>query len=246
MSLRSGISTANRLESHVSRWLIVLAACCISSTAIASSWSAGVDERSGLPTLSKGGNVALSSAFVFWRENWVFADEQTELKVRAPFTYSIAGKNLALNFDLAGRITKASDRKLVWEFDLDAHSAFSHVIGGGISFTFDLSNFGSELGEPELLPGNLGWAWGRTRGSRIEMRFDHPLAAIYFERGQKSEVRAFFYKDEIPQGRQHYVATVSISGDISLGPRKSWDWIHRQSICPFSMRRRGLREGVVS
>jgi hypothetical protein len=218
MSLRCNISTANRLDSLLSLGFIALATCCISNIALASPWSAGVDERSGLPTLSKGGNVALSSAFVFWRANWVFADEQTEFEVRAPFIYSIAGKNQALNFDLAGRITRASDRQLVWEFDLDVHSASSHVVGGGMSFTFDLSSFGSELGEPELLPGNLGWTWGRTNGSRIEMRFDHPLAAVYFERGQKSEVRAFFYKDEIPQGLRHYVATVSISGDISLGP----------------------------
>ena len=44
------------------------------------------------------------------------------------------------------------------------------------------------------------------------------MAAIYFERGQKSEVRAFFYKDDIPQGHRHYLATLNISGDISLSP----------------------------
>jgi hypothetical protein len=218
LSRRSRISTTSRLDIPVSLWFIALAACCISGVAIASSWSVSVDERSGLPTLSKGGNVALSSAFVFWRADWVFADEQTELKVRAPFEYSIAGKNQPLNFDLAGRVTKASDRQLVWEFDFDAHSASSRVVGGGISFTFDLADFGSELGEPELLPANIGWAWGRAGGSRIEMRFDHALAAVYFERGQKSEIRAFLYKDEIPQGRRRYVATLSVSGNIVLSP----------------------------
>jgi len=190
----------------------------LSCVATASSWSSGVDERNGLPTLSKGGNIALSSAFVFWQANWAFADEQTEFKIRGPFAYAIAGKNPALHFDLAGRITKASERKLIWEFDLDAHSPASNVIGGGISFSFDRATFGSELGEPELLPDNLGWAWGHVGGTRIEMRFDHPLAAMYFERGQKSEARAFFYTDKIPQGRQHYVATLSISGDMALSP----------------------------
>jgi hypothetical protein len=171
-----------------------------------------------LPSVSKGGIAALSSAFVFWGKNWTFADQQTEFRIIAPFTYSIAGKNPALNLDLAAGIRKPSDRQLVWDFDLDAHSPSSQVIGGGISFAFDLADFASELGEPELLPGNRGWAWGRAGGSRIEMRFDRPLAAVSFERGQKSEVRAFFYKNEISQGRQRYTATMSVSGDVLLSP----------------------------
>ena len=132
--------------------------------------------------------------------------------------YTLTGRNQALNLDLAARITRVTDRQLFWDFDFDARSPSSHVIGGGISFTFDLADFRTELGDPELLPGNLGWAWGHLGGNRIELRFDHPMAAVYFERGQKSELRAFFYKDDVPQGRRHYVATLSVSGDMSLGP----------------------------
>jgi hypothetical protein len=185
--------------------------------ALAASWRASVDDAAGLPLLSRDGTVALSSAFLFWGRNWAWADLQTQVKVTAPFEYSIAGKNATLDFNLAGRIRKASDRQLVWEFDLDARSASSGVIGGGISFKFDLANFGAELGEPELLPDRLGWTWGRAGGARIEMRFDHPMAAVYFERGQKSEVRAFFYKDDISPGHQHYVATMNLTGDIVVG-----------------------------
>src|SRR6185312_12634928 len=132
------ISSPTRSSDQPRLWFVALAASCISSLAIASSWIAGVDERSGLPIVSNGGNVALSSAFAFWRADWVFADQQTEFKVRAPFVYTIAAKNQPLNFDLVGRITKASDRQMVWQFDFDAHGPSPHVIGGGISFTFDL------------------------------------------------------------------------------------------------------------
>jgi hypothetical protein len=197
---------------------VIAFAFAISGAAMAASWKAGIDEREGLPTVSKGGVRALSSAFEFWGKNWVFADQQTAFKIAGPFEYSIAGKNPALNFDLSGRIKKASDRQLVWVLDFDARSQSSGVIGGGISFAFDLATFGSELGEPELLPGNRGWAWGRAGGSRIEMRFDPAMASVSYERGQKSEVRAFFYKDQVPKGQQHFVATMSISGDIALSP----------------------------
>jgi hypothetical protein len=180
-----------------------------------------VDERSGLPSLSRGGTEALSSSFAFWARNWVFADQQTEFKVEGPFAYSIMGKNPALDFDLAGRISKTSERQLSWDFDLDAHSALAGVVGGGLVFTFDLPHFGTTLGEPQLLAGNRGWAWGRAEDAHIEMRFDPPLAALYFEGGNKSQVRAFFYKDRIPPGRKHYVATLTISGDVALTPTSS-------------------------
>lgn len=198
--------------------VLAFAAFCIASTASGATWKAGADDNEGLPTLSKGGTVALSSAYVFWGKNWVFADEQTDFKVTAPFDYSFSGKNAALNFDLAGHAKKRSDTQLTWDFDFNAHSASTGIIGGGISFRFDLQSFGAELGEPELLPGNMGFTWGRAGGSRIEMRFEHPLAAVYFERGQKAEIRAFFYKDAISPGRQHFSASLSISGDIGLSP----------------------------
>ena len=50
------------------------------------------------------------------------------------------------------------------------------------------------------------------------MRFDPPMAAVYFERGNKSEIRAFFYKGEVPEGHRHYVATLNVSSDVAVGP----------------------------
>ena len=197
---------------------ISLAAYLLSNATFAASWTASVDEREGLPAISRGGTRVLSSAFVFWGKNWDWAGQQTEFRIVAPFDYSIVGKNRALDFDLTSRIRKSSSQQLAWEFDLNARSAASNVIGGGIAFKLDVATFGPELGEPELLPGNRGWAWGRAGGNRVEMRFDPPMASVDFERGRKSEVRAFFYKGEVPQGQRRYVATLSVSGDMAIGP----------------------------
>jgi len=165
-----------------------------------------------------GGAVGLSSQFVFWGKDWTWANLSRQFNVTAPFEYAIAGKNQALKFDLSGLVRKQSNQQLVWHFDFDAHNAMTDVIGGGIAFKFDLANFGSQLGEPELLPDNRGWRWGSTRGSGVEMRFDPPLASVHFERGQKSEIRAYFYQGEIPQGQRRYVATLTLSGDMTIGP----------------------------
>jgi hypothetical protein len=50
------------------------------------------------------------------------------------------------------------------------------------------------------------------------MRFDPPLASVYFEMGRKSEIRALFYKGTVPQGRQRFVVTLTMSGDSAIAP----------------------------
>ena len=83
----------------------------------------------------------------------------------------------------------------------------------------DPALFNGEMGAPVLLPDNRGWSWGKADlGRRIEMRFDPPLAKVYFERGNPSELRAFLYKDPISAGRQQLKAMLNVTGDIELGP----------------------------
>ena len=77
---------------------ILLAAFLLSNVGFGASWTASVDQREGLLALSKGGASALSSAFVFWGQNWAWAGQQTQFKVVAPFEYIASGKNQALNF----------------------------------------------------------------------------------------------------------------------------------------------------
>jgi hypothetical protein len=198
--------------------LALLATYWLASAAFAASWTVTADQQTGLPALSRGGASALSGEFVFWGNNWAWADLQTQFTVVAPFAYSVIGKNQALDFDLSSLIRKPSNRQLIWNFDLNARGTMAEVIGGGIAFKFDVASHGSELGKPELLPGNRGWAWGQTGASRVEMRFDPPMASVYFERGEKSEIRAFFYSGEVPKGRRRHTATLYVSDDMTIGP----------------------------
>jgi hypothetical protein len=184
----------------------------------ATSWDLSVDERNGLPALSIGRASAMSSDFAFWGKNWAWAGLDTKFKITAPYAYSITGINRALNFSLNAHIERTSNQGLRWDIDLEAPSSTPDVIGGGISFQFDLDSFRPQLGEPELLPDNSGWTWGRSSAATLELRFDPPLPAVYFEQGRKSEIRALFYKGEIPSGSRHYTATLTLSGDIAVGP----------------------------
>lgn len=184
----------------------------------AAEWVASVDDRSGLPVLERGGSPVVTSSFTFWGNNWSWTHTQTAFTVTAPYSYSLTGENKSLDFDLNAEIRKEDEQTLVWDFSLDAHSALQGVMGGGIVFKFDPATFTGEMGEPVLLADNRGWSWGSAQGRRIEMRFDPALAHLYFERGNKAELRAFFYKDAITPGTQRIKATLSTSSGIALGP----------------------------
>ena len=204
--------------SSMRRWF-ALFVCAISvSLAHASNWIVSIDERSGLPTLSVGGTSAITPDWVFWGANWSWADTQIGFKLMEPYRYAVTGSNRTLGFDLKADVRKDSDRKLVWTFRLDASKAEQSVIGGGMVFRFDLENFAREMGEPVILPNNQGWAWGKDASRRLELRFEPALKTVYFERGNKSELRAFFYKDVIKAGAQDYTATLTLSGDVGIGP----------------------------
>ena len=199
------------------RSLFILLCWSVAHLASATEWIANVDQQ-GLPTISRGGGSVLSSSFGFWGRKWAWADQLNTFKVVAPYEYYFKGKNQTLNFEMSGRGKKSTDRQITWEIDLNAQSASVDVIGGGIVFKFDPAAF-AELGEPVLLAGNRGWAWGRSVSSRVEMRFDPPLASVYFEPQQnKSEIRAFFYKDEIPKGVRRLTATMTVAGEMVIGP----------------------------
>lgn len=201
------------LASFVCTALLTLA-----TAAQAAPWTVSVDERNGLPTIAIGGASAVVPEFVFFGRNWSWAGTSATFRVVGPFDYAMTAQNDALGLDMRGTIRRRSERQLRFELDIEARQSQANIIGGGLSFGFDLPKGARDLGEPELLPGNAGWAWGRPQSARIEVRFDPPPASVFFERGSKSEIRAYFFGSEIPQGARRTVMTVETSGDFQIAP----------------------------
>jgi len=204
-------------------WLLVgfvlaLSAPFAQARSAASGYTVVVDDKTGLPALTKGGAFAVTPSFAFWGANWAWAGMDSSMKVTAPSSYVLTGRSKALDLDLLASMHKQTPTQLVWDIGLDAHGGRPNVIGGGMVFKFDLANFGADLGEPVLLPGNRGWTWGRDGKARMEMRFEPPLADVFFEQGRKNELRAYFYKGGVTPGTLRYTATLTVSGDMALGP----------------------------
>ncbi|CRN08422.1 cellulase (glycosyl hydrolase family 5) [Pseudomonas sp. LP_4_YM] len=204
------------------RAMLCLTALCslgLPTSVRSEAWQVSIDEQNGLPVVTQGGGPVMSAKFDFWAQDWSWTGFQTALSVDGPGRYTLQGLNKALDFELKAAITQVQPQTLAWDFDLDAHSRQRDVIGGGMVFQFDPAQIAGAMGAPQLLADNRGWSWGGTeQGRRVEMRFDPPLAKVYFERGNPSELRAFFYKDAIAAGKQQVKAVLNVTGDIALAP----------------------------
>lgn len=203
------------------RLLCLLLPWLPAAPARAESWTASVSEKDGLPVIAKGGAPAVTAYHGLWGANWSWAGLNPQFKITTPGNYSLGGSSSPLGLTLGARIRTLGSRQIVWDLDYGAAKGVANVIGGGIVFQFNLPVFGAEMGDPELLPDRRGWTWGRIGGNRIEFRFDSPLAAVYFERSQKQEIRSFFYNGSIPAGHLVHTATLSLSGDMATAPTVS-------------------------
>lgn len=203
-------------NTHLS--LIALFLLVVSSSAFAASdWRASVKESNGLIAITKGGGNAVTSSFVFFGKGYSWAEQENNFKIISPGQYTLTGSNKSLDYDFKANISRATDRQIRWDFELDARSSLKNVVGGGISFQFDLNGYSQELGEPEILADKSGWSWGKG-SNRIEMRFKPKLPDIHFEPGNKRDLRAYFFSENISPGKVRYTATLSLPENIPAMP----------------------------
>lgn len=120
-----------------------------------------------------------------------------------------------------GQIAPEGSKSYIGKFRFSAKKPVFDVIGGGVSFKFNLTSFGGKLGTPTLLANNTGWQWGRSGGTRFTMHFSPALPKVYFERNNPAEIRAFFYDSSIPAGERSYTVTFSWSGDAQWQPTRT-------------------------
>lgn len=197
---------------------IPLLSLFVTVDARATSYALSVDGN-GLPQIEADGGAALRTTFGLWGTNWSWAGFAQKFQVTGPYAYHISATSPSLGIGLETEIKKGPGQSLIYHFDWSASRESVNLPGGGLVFRFDLTGFSAELGEPELLPNNTGWTWGKPGGPRFEMRFEPAIAAVYFERGHRDEIRAFFYSQTIPQGHKEVTAIVSAGGpDAAVVP----------------------------
>lgn len=74
----------------------------------------------------------------------------------------------------------------------------------------DSTSLGAGKADPVLLEGSKGWRWPVGDGEAVTVTFAEPAAEVYFERGNKGQIRTFFLARKVAAGKKTVVMTVEL------------------------------------
>lgn len=214
------------------RWaLAVVALLCGSLSAV--DWQVRVTEDAGIEVLKEGVPV-VRSHYVFWGPQWKYAGADMKLGVSTgrgkTFLGSVGG--LGLKVEGAVRSPRPNQLHILWK--IGAARELKDIVGGGLEFnlTRDCPALGENVAEPRLLANDRGWSWRMNSEEAITFEFAEPLASIYFERGNKEQIRAMFLGEKVARGAHTVSLTVTLPEGAKVaksfsdryGPEDTGDW----------------------
>jgi len=181
----------------------------------------------------------INTSYIGWGNEWKWAGATVQsihnIKNKQYTETSFTGQVKTLDIKFTGSVTPATN-KLTWNYNWQKSSTIPDAIGFGIEFKLNLSNYSNH---PELLANNTGWQWKTAHNKYIKVIFNPAPKKIYFERGQKSNIRVLFFSD-ITAGSQSSSMTVTgadninFSGPDSLAYDNSESSWHKDILSPIS------------
>ena len=174
-------------------------------------WTLSISDSAEVLIFHHGVQVAKGS-HAFWAQGENSAGAHLGVTARTGNLVRISGAVDGLSLGVQGSAQPVSPRELRVDLAIAAAKAFSGISGGGMSWTFNLDSpsFGGKAAEPKLLLDKTGWRWPVAAGQELMVRFDKPLARLFFDHDQKNEVRTHFVGDRIRPGRARISLTVTL------------------------------------
>jgi hypothetical protein len=192
-----------------------------------------VTEDAGVEVLCRQTPV-VTSGYVFWGPNWQYAGSRFEVSQPKAGARTFSGSVAGLGLDIKGLIGTGEGNVLRYAWQIEVRQDLKDIIGGGLEFRLALDSpaLGDAAGEPELLEDKLGWQWKVGPDAVIRVAFDEPLAEVYFERGDKGQIRAMFLGADVPAGLHKVRMTVTLpqgaevarSAAERYGPAETAGW----------------------
>jgi len=192
------------------------------------------DEKTGLFEIRYKSRPVVKAVFSFWRDSWRWLGPNLRTG-REGAAYTFEQRDSNSPFALNGRAVKRDERSMEFRIDSRIPKKDQDAVYGGIRFLFKTDGLllnGAPI-EVETLPGNDGWTLQLEGGQPpITVRFDRAPPRLYFERGRRSELRAFFINQDPETNLDSITMTVSMPTGGGVSPslnelfarpdRKTW------------------------
>ena len=226
---KTGRRSSNK--SYYPTILIIIGA--VSLCAVGADWQVRVGDDVSVEIACKQSPVVKAN-YVFWGADWKYAGAQMKLGPSSPPRRGFSGQVGDLGLKIKGEVVSLAANKLRYTWNIDAQQSLKNIIGGGLEFRLVLDSpaLGKKTPEPALLDGNRGWSWQVSPKGPIVVRFDNPIANVYFERGNKGQIRAMFVGSSVSKGGQTVSMTVTLPAGGSIaktlaeryGPAETSKW----------------------
>ncbi|UCG47749.1 MAG: cellulase family glycosylhydrolase [Phycisphaerales bacterium] len=206
--MRQFVCKVNERNRRAINSILVLVLTVAGSASLAAAeWQMRVTEKSSVEVLCSQAPV-VTAEYVFWGANWRWAG--VEMRPGRSGTFSGGVRDMGL--EIEGRVTSPAAGRLRYTWNITPAGRLDNIIGGGLEFRLVLDSpcLGGQAGEPVLLPDNRGWRWPVSAEGAVTVEFDKPLPNLYFERGNKGQIRAMFVGANVPEGAQTISMTVSL------------------------------------
>ncbi|MDF2439678.1 MAG: hypothetical protein JWN98_662 [Abditibacteriota bacterium] len=191
-------------------------------------------------SISHRGAPVVEAKWIFWGAGWKWlgADFSTGAKAAAGTAYAGAVPDLKLKF--SGTVTNPQPNVLQFRYLMDAAEGVQNITGGGLEWSLktDAPSLRGQSSEPQMLPDNAGWTWPVANGQAVTVKFEPPPASVYFERGNKNQIRAMFAAGNLTAGRREGLMTVQLPACAQLqkSPSERYGATDMASLIPDAMR----------
>lgn len=154
----------------------------------------------------------VTASYCFWGANWSWASANMKLNQARGSGKTFSGNVSNLGLTVEGTIRPTRPNQVRYTWDVEAARDLTGIVGGGLEFrlVLDSPSFREKVADPVLLPDNTGWQWQVSEQGSIKVEFEKPIANVYFERGNRSQIRTMFVGQNLPKGTHTVSMTVTL------------------------------------
>lgn len=176
-------------------------------------------KNDGLFLLTNEAGTLINASYVGWHQGWKW-----DAPIVRPQHTDTDHYKFNLEFRKQGVKSRveieSNENSIKYSYYNQFNKSLRNTIGGGIEFTLDFQaqKRYSGANEPILLPDNRGWSWEFKSGKTIEVRFSPRIAKVYFEKGNKSRIRAMFFGGALSLGTSQMTMRVTVNDGSLVAP----------------------------
>ncbi|UCE47608.1 MAG: cellulase family glycosylhydrolase, partial [Phycisphaerales bacterium] len=196
---------------------ILIAVVFLSGIAFGADWEMRVTDGAALE-ISHSKVPIVKADYCFWGSSWSWAAVKARIGEPKGGDKAFSGDVSALGLRFDGTVRSLAPNKARYTWNIEADRNLRDIIGGGLEFRLvgDSPSLGSDVSDPVLLANNTGWRWDVSDKGPIVVEFDRPCASVYFERGNKNQIRAMFVGQDLAKGSYTFSMAVTLPAGGAL------------------------------